>query len=250
MRSRRISTSTRGTAPPRSPTYLGGVALFASGAGAMRGTLLKTARMLAGASAPRVRLLAFQLHRPQPRTMVPAWIPPNQMFWAWATGAGHLAAGLALVSGIQARLAATLRRGDDGGRSWCCCIFRASSPSPVCTSNGSCSRVASALHRRCLARAGNTRLERRPSRLAAAAHRRCRTPSSSPDALTGVIESFVLREGTDYGERDVPLETKVMQVRRQLERREARDRVRSEHRERRHRRQEARRSLTGIRIYA
>jgi uncharacterized protein YheU (UPF0270 family) len=43
----------------------------------------------------------------------------------------------------------------------------------------------------------------------------------SPDALTGVIESFVLREGTDYGERDVPLETKVLQVRGQLERREA-----------------------------
>jgi uncharacterized protein YheU (UPF0270 family) len=43
----------------------------------------------------------------------------------------------------------------------------------------------------------------------------------SADALTGVIESFVLREGTDYGERDVPFETKVLQVRRQLERREA-----------------------------
>jgi uncharacterized protein YheU (UPF0270 family) len=43
----------------------------------------------------------------------------------------------------------------------------------------------------------------------------------SPDALTGVIESFVLREGTDYGERDVTFESKVMQVRRQLERREA-----------------------------
>jgi uncharacterized protein len=43
----------------------------------------------------------------------------------------------------------------------------------------------------------------------------------SADALTGVIQSFVLREGTDYGESDVPFETKVMQVRRQLERREA-----------------------------
>ena len=43
----------------------------------------------------------------------------------------------------------------------------------------------------------------------------------SSDALTGVIESFVLREGTDYGERDVPFETKVLQVRRQLKRREA-----------------------------
>jgi uncharacterized protein YheU (UPF0270 family) len=43
----------------------------------------------------------------------------------------------------------------------------------------------------------------------------------SADALLGVIESFVLREGTDYGERDVPFETKIMQVRRQLERHEA-----------------------------
>jgi uncharacterized protein YheU (UPF0270 family) len=43
----------------------------------------------------------------------------------------------------------------------------------------------------------------------------------SREALTGVIESYVLREGTDYGERDVPFETKVLQVRRQLERREA-----------------------------
>jgi uncharacterized protein len=43
----------------------------------------------------------------------------------------------------------------------------------------------------------------------------------SADALTGVIESFVLREGTDYGERDVDFATKVSQVRRQLERREA-----------------------------
>jgi uncharacterized protein YheU (UPF0270 family) len=43
----------------------------------------------------------------------------------------------------------------------------------------------------------------------------------SAAALTGVIESFVLREGTDYGERDVPFETKVLQVRRQLESGEA-----------------------------
>ena len=44
----------------------------------------------------------------------------------------------------------------------------------------------------------------------------------SPEALRGVVESFVLREGTDYGERDVPFETKVAQVIRQLERGEAR----------------------------
>lgn len=43
----------------------------------------------------------------------------------------------------------------------------------------------------------------------------------SPEALRGVIESFVLREGTEYGERDVALDTKVDQVLRQLERGEA-----------------------------
>jgi uncharacterized protein len=44
----------------------------------------------------------------------------------------------------------------------------------------------------------------------------------SEEALRGVVESFVLREGTDYGERDVSHEQKVAQVIRQLERGEAR----------------------------
>jgi uncharacterized protein len=43
----------------------------------------------------------------------------------------------------------------------------------------------------------------------------------SADALRGVLESFVLREGTDYGDREVSLEQKVAQVLRQLERGEA-----------------------------
>jgi uncharacterized protein YheU (UPF0270 family) len=43
----------------------------------------------------------------------------------------------------------------------------------------------------------------------------------SEEALVGVIESFVLREGTDYGAHDVAHESKVAQVRRQLERGEA-----------------------------
>jgi uncharacterized membrane protein YphA (DoxX/SURF4 family) len=32
--------------------------------------------------------------------MVPAWIPPNQMFWAVATGVAHLLAGIAILSGV------------------------------------------------------------------------------------------------------------------------------------------------------
>jgi len=43
----------------------------------------------------------------------------------------------------------------------------------------------------------------------------------SPEALRGVIESFVLREGTEYGSRDFTLEEKLAHVYRQLERREA-----------------------------
>ena len=43
----------------------------------------------------------------------------------------------------------------------------------------------------------------------------------SAEALQGVLESFVLREGTEYGEREVSLEQKVADVLRQLERGEA-----------------------------
>ena len=43
----------------------------------------------------------------------------------------------------------------------------------------------------------------------------------SPEALRGVIEAFVLREGTEYGSREVELDTKVDEVLRQLDRGEA-----------------------------
>ena len=43
----------------------------------------------------------------------------------------------------------------------------------------------------------------------------------SEEALRGVLESFVLREGTEYGERDFSLDQKVAQVLRQLRRGEA-----------------------------
>ena len=39
-----------------------------------------------------------------------------------------------------------------------------------------------------------------------------------PGTLTNLIEAFVLREGTDYGEQERSLAQKVDDVRRQLER--------------------------------
>jgi len=44
----------------------------------------------------------------------------------------------------------------------------------------------------------------------------------SPAALRGVVEAFVLREGTDYGDREFSHEEKVTQLLTALERGEAR----------------------------
>lgn len=40
--------------------------------------------------------------------LVPKWLPPSQDFWAYATGVGHIAAGIAILVNVQARLAAIL----------------------------------------------------------------------------------------------------------------------------------------------
>ena len=44
----------------------------------------------------------------------------------------------------------------------------------------------------------------------------------APETLQSLIETFVLREGTDYGVQEVSLASKVAQVMRQLQRGEAR----------------------------
>jgi uncharacterized membrane protein YphA (DoxX/SURF4 family) len=40
--------------------------------------------------------------------LVPKWLPPTQEFWAYATGVAQIAAGVAILTGVQARLAAIL----------------------------------------------------------------------------------------------------------------------------------------------
>jgi uncharacterized membrane protein YphA (DoxX/SURF4 family) len=52
--------------------------------------------------------LAHHFYLANTVSMVPAWLPPGQTFWAYATGAGHVAAGIAIISGIHARLGAVL----------------------------------------------------------------------------------------------------------------------------------------------
>ncbi|HLS98805.1 MAG: YheU family protein [Porticoccaceae bacterium] len=39
-----------------------------------------------------------------------------------------------------------------------------------------------------------------------------------PELLDAIIGEFVLREGTDYGERELPLADKIAEVRRQIAR--------------------------------
>jgi hypothetical protein len=40
--------------------------------------------------------------------MIPKWLPPSQVFWGYATGVAQIAAGIALLTKIQARLAMIL----------------------------------------------------------------------------------------------------------------------------------------------
>lgn len=40
------------------------------------------------------------------------------------------------------------------------------------------------------------------------------------ETLQALIEEFVTREGTEYGEQDIALETKVQQILRQLQKKE------------------------------
>ena len=42
-----------------------------------------------------------------------------------------------------------------------------------------------------------------------------------PETLTNLIEEFVTRDGTDYGDQEIPTSTKVEQVRNQLKREDA-----------------------------
>jgi len=85
----------------------GAMALYASTGPRGAEALRRWARLLAGSFALMFGAVHFH-YLDGTAGFVPAWIPPSPLFWACATGAGYIAAGLALLSGVQARLAATL----------------------------------------------------------------------------------------------------------------------------------------------
>ena len=46
---------------------------------------------------------------PEPTlALVPKWLPPSQVFWAYATGLFHIGGGVAILTGVRARVAAYL----------------------------------------------------------------------------------------------------------------------------------------------
>jgi uncharacterized membrane protein len=81
----------------------GGTALVAGRPGAP-GWLGPAARIAFGL-CPLVFGISHFVYADFTAAMVPGWIPVK-LFWAYATGAAHVAAGLAILSGIRARLAA------------------------------------------------------------------------------------------------------------------------------------------------
>ena len=70
------------------------------------GPILVWVRILFGL-CPLVFGLSHFVYADFTAQMVPGWIPVP-LFWAYATGTAHVAAGLAIVTGIRVRLAATL----------------------------------------------------------------------------------------------------------------------------------------------
>jgi uncharacterized membrane protein YphA (DoxX/SURF4 family) len=69
--------------------------------------LSKIARVIFGI-CPIYYGVSHYLYLANTVSMVPAWLPPGQTFWAYATGVAQIAAGIAIIVGVCARPAAML----------------------------------------------------------------------------------------------------------------------------------------------
>ena len=88
----------------------GGLIVFATTAridGALAARLTRAGRVTFGVCA-LVFGGAHFVYMQNTASMVPKWLPPTQEFWGYATGVCFVAAGIAILSGVQARLAAIL----------------------------------------------------------------------------------------------------------------------------------------------
>lgn len=89
---------------------LGGVIAFALAPGvseARAAAILRVARPAFGLGVVVFGISEFVYAR-FTASLVPAWLPPSQLAWTYLTGAAQIAAGLAILSGVRARLAAVL----------------------------------------------------------------------------------------------------------------------------------------------
>ena len=87
---------------------LGGVLVWALAPGVgERARVLRTARLVFGAC-----LIVFGgshfIYLKLTAPLVPAWLPPSQVAWAYITGVAQIAAGPAMPSGVRGRLAGVL----------------------------------------------------------------------------------------------------------------------------------------------
>lgn len=85
---------------------LGGAALMLMGMTGGDSRLVLIGRRCFGVTLPVFGLLHFVYHD-YVASVIPSWIPAPQ-FWAYFTGVAHVAAGLAIVTGVRARLASVL----------------------------------------------------------------------------------------------------------------------------------------------
>ena len=88
----------------------GGLIVYATSAridAALAGRLTRLGRLVFGVCAlvfGGAHFVYMNLTAP----LVPKWLPLTQEFWGYATGVGFVAAGVAILTGVQARLAAIL----------------------------------------------------------------------------------------------------------------------------------------------
>ena len=75
---------------------------------AVRAARLTRAAQMAFAACALIFGTAHFVYMNLTAPLVPKWLPPSQEFWGYATGACHIAAGIAILTGVQARLAAVL----------------------------------------------------------------------------------------------------------------------------------------------